>query len=353
MSNHNISRFKGGLPDYLIRHTTFRQMQIFEAIVRLGSFTRAAEELHITQPTVSIQLKKLTDVMELPLIDQTGRQIKATEAGDELYQAVRDIFDSLSDLDSRIAEIKGLRSGRLRVAVVSTAKYFIPEILGEFCRLYPGVDVSLKVTNRERIFERIQNNEDDLYILGRPPENGLNLETMLFVPNLLVVMASHEHPLCRESNISIETLAKEPFISREVGSGIRDTAMRLFSEHGLVPNVRMELGSNEAIKHAVVGGLGVAILSLHTLSLEGTNGPVDLLDVAGFPIERNWYLAHAKGKNLSLITKTFLEFAKKSEPSIRQRMVDLYEAFSQRHRDRCRQIALENNSGVSSITQND
>jgi len=334
MSNYSMSRFKGGLPDYLIRHTTFRQMQIFEAIVRLGSFTRAAEELHITQPTVSIQLKKLTDVMELPLIDQAGRQIKATEAGEKLYQAVRDIFDSLSDLDSRIAEIKGLRSGRLRLAVVSTAKYFTPEILGEFCRLYPGVDVSLKVTNRERIFERIYNNEDDLYILGRPPGTGQDLETLLFAPNPLVVMASEDHPLCKESNISIERLAEEPFISREVGSGIRDTAMKLFAQHGLVPNVRMELGSNEAIKHAVVGGLGVAILSLHTLCLEGTNGPVDLLDVEGFPIERNWYLVHLKGKELSLIARTFLEFAEKSEPSIRQRMHDLYEEFSTRHRDR-------------------
>ncbi len=334
MSNHSVARFKGGLPDYLIRHTTFRQMQIFEAIVRLGSFTRAAEELHITQPTVSIQLKKLTDVMELPLIDQAGRQIKATEAGEKLYQAVRDIFDSLSDLDSRIAEIKGLRSGRLRLAVVSTAKYFTPEILGAFCRLYPGVDVSLKVTNRERIFERIYNNEDDLYILGRPPGTGQDLETLLFAPNPLVVMASQDHPLCKESNISIERLAEEPFISREVGSGIRDTAMKLFAQHGLVPNVRMELGSNEAIKHAVVGGLGVAILSLHTLCLEGINGPVDLLDVEGFPIERNWYLVHLKGKELSLIARTFLEFAKKSEPSIRQRMHDLYEEFSTRHRDR-------------------
>ncbi len=331
MTEQNNPRFKGGLPDYLIRHTTFRQMQIFEAIVRLGSFTRAAEELFLTQPTVSTQLKKLTDVMEIALLDQSGRQLKTTEAGEELYRSVRKIFDSLSDLDMRIANLKGLRRGRLRLAVITTAKYFTPEILGDFCRQFPGVDVTLKVTNRDSILERIQNNEDDLYILGQPPEKNLNLKFYPFAPNPLVVMAARNHPLTKESNISIERLAEEPFISREVGSGIRDTSMRLFSEHGLIPNVRMELGSNEAIKHAVVAGLGVAVLSLHTLVLEGADGPVDVLDVEGFPIERKWYLAHSNDKELSLIASTFLEFALASEPVINERMKSLYAQFAKRH----------------------
>lgn len=331
MTEQNNSRFKGGLPDYLIRHTTFRQMQIFEAVVRLGSFTRAAEELFLTQPTVSTQLKKLTDVMEIPLLDQSGRQLKPTEAGEELYRSVRRIFDSLSDLDMRIASLKGLRCGRLRLGVITTAKYFTPEILGDFCRQFPGVDVTLKVTNRDSIFERIQNNEDDIYILGQPPEKDLNLKSYPFAPNPLVVMAARNHPLTKESNISIERLAQEPFISREVGSGIRDTSMRLFSEHGLTPNVRMELGSNEAIKHAVVAGLGVAVLSLHTLVLEGAAGPVDVLDVEGFPIERKWYLAHSNDKELSLIASTFLEFALASEPVINERMKSLYAQFAKRH----------------------
>lgn len=332
MTGQDNSRFKGGLPDYLIRHTTFRQMQIFEAIVRLSSFTRAAEELFLTQPTVSTQLKKLTDVMELPLLDQSGRQLKPTEAGEELYRAIRQIFDTLADLDTRIAGLKGLHRGRLRLSVISTAKYFTPEILGDFCRQFPGVDISLKVTNRDRILERIQNNEDDLYILGQPPEKGLNLKSYPFAPNPLVVMAAHDHPLTNETNISIERLAQEPFISREIGSGTRDTTMRLFAERDLVPNVRMELGSNEAIKHAVVAGLGVAVLSLHTLVLEGVDGPVNVLDVEGFPIERKWYLAHTKDKELSLIASTFLEFALASEPVINERMKSLYAQFSQRHK---------------------
>ncbi len=330
MNHQDEGRSKAGLPDYLIRHTTFRQMQIFEAVVRLGSFTRAAEELFLTQPTVSTQLKKLTDVINLPLLDLSGRQLKPTEAGESLYRAIRKIFDTLLDLDTSVAELKGLRRGRLRLGVISTAEYFAPEILGDFCREYPGVDISLKVTNRDTIFERIQNNEDDLYILGRPPEKTLNLKIYSFAPNPLVVMAARDHPLCRESNISIKRLAEEPFISREVGSGIRDTTMKLFASHDLLPKVRMELGSNEAIKHAVVGGLGVTVLSLHTLALEGAGGPVDVLDVEGFPIERKWFLAHTKDKDLSIIARTFLEFAQAKEPMISDRMAALYKAFTER-----------------------
>lgn len=334
ITNDANPRFKGGLPDYLIRHVTFRQMQIFEAIVRLGSFTRAAEELFLTQPTVSTQFKKLSDTMELPLLDQSARQFKPTEAGEELYQTIRKIFDSLADLDTRMAELKGLRRGRLRLGVITTAKYFAPEILGDFCRQYPGVDVALKVTNRDRIFQRIHENEDDVYILGQPSEKELGVKSYPFAPNPMVVIAAKDHPLCAESDISLARLVKEPFISREVGSGIRDTAMKMFAAHGLIPNIRMELGSNEAIKHAVVGGLGVALLSLHTLSLEGADGPVDVLDVKGFPIERKWYLVHSKDKELSPIARAFLEFAMTKEAPIRAHMADLLEKFSKRHRRR-------------------
>lgn len=329
MTDSNNTRFRGGLPDYLIRHTTFRQMQIFEAIVRLGSFTRAAEELFLTQPTVSSQIKKLTNVMGLPLLDQSGRSIKPTDAGNDLYQAIRQIFDCLSDLDTRLAGLKGLQRGRLRLAVVTTAKYFTPEILGDFCREHPAIDVTLKVPNRDEIIERIQNNEDDLYILGQVPRKlESHIEAHRFAPNPLVVMAPKDHPLCKETNISIERLAEETFVFREVGSGIRDAAMKVFAEHGIVPNVRMELGSNEAIKHAVVGGLGLTISSLHTLTLEGATGPIAMLDVQGFPIQRKWYIAHPKSKELSLIAKTFLEFALASEPIISGRMQSLLNELS-------------------------
>ncbi len=332
MAEQDKSRFKGGLPDYLIRHTTFRQMQIFEAVVRLGGFTRAAEELFLTQPTVSTQLKKLTDIMGLPLIDQSGRKLKATEAGESLYGAIRQIFDSLADLDARIADLKGFRRGRLRLCVITTAKYFAPEILGDFSRKYPDIDISLKVSNRYRVLERLYNNEDDLYIIGQPPEDSDSLKNYPFAENPLVVMAARDHPLTKESNISIERLAQEPLISREAGSGIRASMMKLFDSRGLTPNIRMEIGSNEGIKHSVVGGLGVAILSLHTLGLEGAEGPVDVLDVEGFPIKRQWYLAHSNDKELSPIAHAFLEFSLASESMINARMEKLYASFSQRHK---------------------
>jgi len=332
MKTDQDSHFKSGLPDYLIRHTTFRQMQIFEAIVRLGSFTKAAEELFLTQPTVSTQFKKLSDALDISLLDQSGRQLKPTEAGEELYNTIRQIFDCMSSLDTRVAELKGIRRGRLRFSVITTAKHFAPEILGAFSQEYPGVNLSLKVTNRERVFERIQNNEDDLYIVSQTPPKELNLEAYFLAPNPLVVMASRDHPLCREANISVERLAEEPFMSREVGSGIRDSTMQVFGDHNVAPNIRMELGSNEAIKHALIGGLGVSVLSLHTLALEGAEGPLEVLDVEGFPVERDWYLVHPKNKILTTVAKAFIDFAIAREPVISKRMEDLYGAFMQRHK---------------------
>lgn len=308
------------MPDYLIRHATLRQLQLFEAIVRLGSFTRAAEELFLTQPTISTQIKKLSDSLEVPLFEHVGRNVKPTEAGVELYEACRQIFESLANLEMKIADIKGIKRGRLRLGVITTAKYFAPEVLGEFCQLHEGIDVALKVTNRDRIIERILANEDDLYIMGQSPEAEADVEAFPFAPNPLVVMAPRDHPLTREKNIPLSRIAKEPIILREPGSGIRDTTLKLFEEQGLKPKVRMELGSNEAIKHGIVGGLGLSVLSLHTLALEGPDGPVAILDVEGFPIQRKWYLVYPRGKELSLVAKAFLEFALGIEPRVRQRM---------------------------------
>jgi len=308
------------MPDYLIRHTTFRQLQIFEAIVRLGSFTRAAEELFLTQPTVSMQTKKLADALGLPLFEQIGRNVRPTEAGLELYESCRRIFENLANLEMKISDLKGIRRGRLRLGVITTAKYFAPEVLGEFCQLYPGIEVALKVSNRDRIIERLSSNEDDLYIMGQAPVDQSEIVAYPFAPNPLVVMAPRNHPLVGQKNIPLSRIAEEPLILREPGSGIRDATLRLFEQHGLRPKVRMELGSNEAIKHGIVGGLGLSVLSLHTLALEGPDGPVALLDVEGFPIMRQWYLVHPKGKQLSLVAQAFLDFALDVEPRMRERM---------------------------------
>jgi len=326
MSTYNDNSYTppGAMPEHLIRYATFRQFQVFEAIYRLGSFTRAAEELFLTQPTVSMQIKKLSDAIGLPLFEHVGRNVEPTEAGKELYVACRSMFETLANLEMKISDMKGLKRGRLRMGVITTAKYLAPEMLGEFSQIYPGIDLSLKVTNRDTIIRRIRANEDDLYIMGQAPEGDFEVESFPFAPNPLVVMAPRNHPLVGKKNISLEEIAKEPFIIREPGSGIRDAMFKAFDEIGMHPKVRMELGNNEAIKHAIAGGLGLSVLSLHTLSLEGIDGPVAILDVEGFPILRNWYIVYPKGKELSLVAQTFLDFVVGSESTIRERMQNMW-----------------------------
>lgn len=294
-----------------MRHSTMRQFEVFEAIARLGSFTRAAEELFLTQPTVSMQIKKLTDAIGLPLFEQVGKKIYLTDAGRELHQTCRGLFDHLSRFEMAIADMKGLKKGTLRLAVVTTAKYFAPRLLGPFCQQHPGIEVSLKVSNRERVLERLADNQDDLYILGQPPEE-LEAVAEPFLENPLVVLAPIDHPLAGEKKISLARLAEEPFLMREPGSGTRMAAERLFATHGLTMKVRMELGSNEAIKQAIVGGLGVSVLSQHTLALDAPMGQLSILNVEGFPIERYWYVASPIGKQLSVVARTFLDYLKQA-----------------------------------------
>ncbi|MEW6312766.1 MAG: LysR family transcriptional regulator [Pseudomonadota bacterium] len=290
-----------------MRHTTLRQLEVFEAIARLRSFTRAAEELHLTQPTVSMQIKKLTDAVGMPLFEQIGKKVHLTEAGFALQNFSREIFDNFTRFEMLIADMQGLKQGKLKLGVITTAKYFIPRILGAFCRQYPGIDVSMKVSNRGRILERLDNNEDDLYILGQMPEDP-NVIAQPFLDNPLVVLAPADHPLARVKNIPLRRLSAEPFLLREAGSGTRNATERLFEQHNLCIKVRMELGSNEAIKQAVAGGLGVSVLSAHTLTLDGLAGMLAILDVEGFPIERHWCVAYPKGKQLSVVATTFLHY---------------------------------------------
>jgi len=294
-----------------MRHSTLRQLEVFEAIARLGSFTRAAEELFLTQPTVSMQIKKLTEAVGLPLFEQVGKKIYLTDAGRELYQTSRGIFEHLTRFEMLIADMKGLKQGTLRLAVVTTAKYFAPRLLGPFCQRHPGVEVSLKVSNRERILERLADNQDDLCILGQPPEE-IDAIAEPFLENPLVVLAPSNHALVGKKKIPLARLAEEPFLLREAGSGTRMAVERQFAEHGLKMKVRMELGSNEAIKQAIVGGLGVSVLSRHTLALDAPMGQLAVLDVEGFPIERHWYVAYPAGKQLSVVARAFLDYLKQA-----------------------------------------
>lgn len=290
-----------------MRHTTFRQLEVFESISRLGSFTRAADELHLTQPTVSMQIKKLTDTVGLPLFEQIGKRIYPTDAGKALQVTCREIFNELDKFEMLVSDMQGLKQGRLRLAVVTTAKYFAPRLLGTFSQHYPGIELSLKVSNREHLLERLANNQDDLYILGLPPEH-LDVVSESFLENPLIVLAPGHHKLSNQSHISLKRLSEEPFIMREPGSGTRIAVERLFNQHKLKLNVRMELGSNEAIKQAIVGGLGLSILSKHTLALDSAMRQLTILDVEHFPIKRQWYAVHHGGKQPSIVTSTFLEY---------------------------------------------
>ena len=326
-SSDNSYTPPSSIPDHLIRYITLRQLQVFEAIYRLGSFTRAAEELFLTQPTVSMQIRKLSDAIGVPLFEHVGRNVRSTEAGAELYDACKSVFETLVNLEMKIADMKGLKRGRLNMCVITTANYLAPEMLGEFSRHYSGINLSLKITNRDTVIDRMNANEDDLYIMGQVPHDELEVVSYPFGPNPLVVLAPRDHPLIGKKNIKLEEIAEEPFIIREPGSGVRDATFRTFESKGLKPNVRMELGNTEAIKHAIFGGLGISVMSLHTLTIEGVDGPLAVLDVEGFPILRNWYLVHRKDKELSLVAKTFLDFAIEYEPIIRKRMEEMWPAL--------------------------
>jgi DNA-binding transcriptional LysR family regulator len=317
--------------DYLIRHTTLRQLQLLEAIVRLGSFTRAAEELNLTQPTVSMQIKKLTDNIGTPLFRHVGRTIELTDAGREVYETCRFIIKALSTLETKLSDLQGLHCGRLRLGVITTATYVAPEILGAFCQQFPGIDITLNVTNREQLLERLAAHEDDLYVMGQIDGLQNKAETCPFAPNPLVMVARSDHPLANMKAIPITRLATENLILREPGSGVRDAILKHFIAAGVTPRIRMELGSSEMIKQAIIGGLGISVLSLHSLRLESTGGRFTLLDVQGFPIERRWHLVYSKTRELSLLAKTFLDFAIARQPQICSQLDEAMQAFGYPH----------------------
>ncbi|MBT3888387.1 MAG: LysR family transcriptional regulator [Nitrosomonadaceae bacterium] len=290
-----------------MRHSTLRQLEVFETINRLGSFTRAAEELCVTQPTVSMQIKNLTDAIGLPLFEQIGKKMYLTEAGRELHQACLGIFEHLTQFEMIAADMKGLKAGKLKLAVVTTAEYFAPRLLGMFCQQYPEIEVSLEVSNRKHILDRLANNMDDLYILDLPPKSE-EIIVQSFLQNPLVVLASVNHPLAKKKKITLKRIAEEPFIFRENGSGTRIETESFFTKQNLKLKTKMTLGSNEAIKQAMLGGLGVSVLSRHTLTLDSHKDQLAVLDVKGFPINCQWHYAYPLGKNLSVVAQTFLEY---------------------------------------------
>lgn len=285
-------------------NVTLRQLRIFEAVASHHSISRAAAELHITQPAVSMQMKQLEEQVGVPLVEQVGKRMFLTDAGKELRGHAKDIASRMVDLNAAMDQFRDLERGMLRLAVVSTANYFLPRLIAGFHQRYPGVRVSLQVANREFVLAQLADNSTDLAITGRPPDS-LDLVAQHFMDNPLVVIAAPDHPLAAEKHITLKRLAEETLVVREPGSGTRASMERHFAEHGLACRAGCELGTNEALKQAVRAGLGLGVVSAQTIELELQTACLVVLPVETFPIVRRWFVLHRAHKRLSTAALTF------------------------------------------------
>jgi DNA-binding transcriptional LysR family regulator len=290
-----------------LRHATLHQLRIFHAVARHNSFARAAEALHLSPPTLSLQVKQLSETVGQPLFEQLGKKIFLTAAGATLAEACADIETRMERLSQDLAALQGVERGSFKLAILTTVKYTVPKLLGGFCAAHPGIDVAMVVGNRENLLQRLANNQDDLYIMGQPPDH-LDLVCEDFADNPLVLVAPPNHPLAGKKRLSPQRLANEPFIWREPGSGTRLTAERFLADKGITVTNRLEVGSNEAIKQTVAGGLGLAVLSATTVVSELALGELVQLDVQGFPLIRRWHVVYPRGKRLSAATLAFKQW---------------------------------------------
>ena len=288
-------------------HLTLRQLQVFEAVARHLSYTRAARELHLSQPAVSMQVKLLEESIGLPLFEQLGKKIFLTEAGREMFHYSKSIAQQLREAEAVFQQMKGLDRGELKIAVASTANYFATQLLAHFCQAHPQVVVHLDVTNRAELLEQLERNSLDLVVMGQPPD-GHDLVAESFMENPLVVIAAPNHGLVGRVQIPVMSLANEALIVREAGSGTRSASERFFQRHEVSPRIGLVMNTNEAIKQAVQAGMGLAVVSLHTVTLELQAGRVAILDVVDFPIRRHWFVVHRRDKRLSAAALAFKQF---------------------------------------------
>ena len=290
-----------------IQHASLRQLKVFETVATNRSFSKAAQILHLTQPGVSMHIKELEANAGLPLFERVGKQLFVTEAGRELLSRAREILRALKDADDALDGLKGLKRGRINLAVVSTAKYFVPQLLAIFGRDFPELEVRLDVSNRHSVIELLTRNEVDLAIMGRSPQS-LDTVAESFAQNPHVIIASPDHLLAKRRRIPVAQVADETFIVREPGSGTRLAMQQFFEESGLACRVGMEMASNETIKQAVMAGMGVSFISRHTIDLELHTGRLAVLDVIGTPVMRQWHVAHLAKKRLSPTATAFKQF---------------------------------------------
>lgn len=284
---------------------TFRQLQVFLAVARHQSITAAAEACHVTQPTVSMQMKELSDAVGLPLYEQIGKRLYLTAAGEAVAETARVMSEEWARLQQTVDGMKGHRTGRLRVAIASTAKYFVPRMLADFGKAFPEVDISLEVLNRDGVVQRLRQNADDLYIMSMPPDD-IALEQHAFLDNPLVLISSLSHPLAKKRRLGFADIADEPFVLRETGSGTRRACAAHFEQTRFRPKVRMEVGSNEAIKQVVAGGLGLSVISVHALAAVPADEGLAVLRHENFPVQSNWWAIYPRGKRLSPVAVEFI-----------------------------------------------
>jgi len=277
--------------------------------------TRAALRCHITQPTASMQLRELSLSVGLPLYEVIGKKIHLTDIGKELAITARAMLDEWSSFHQKVDGAKGLSRGEVRVAVVSTAKYFIPRMLGAFCQTYPAIDIKLDVFNRDGVIHVLRENKVDIAVMSVPPSD-LDVDAEMFLENPLVAIAPSSHPLAKRQTVPLALFAKEPLILREEGSGTRMMAEKFFKSHAIRPRVRLSLGSNEAIKEAVAGGLGCAILSQHALTTKPSDPSISILKIEGFPIASQWFTVTVRGKKLGPIASVFRTYLRETSKEI-------------------------------------
>jgi DNA-binding transcriptional LysR family regulator len=285
-------------------HLTLRQLQCFAAVARNRSFTKAADELHLTQPAVSMQIRQLEQQAGVSVTEQLGRQIHLTEAGKEVYRYARMILQHIDEMDDVLNRIKGLSGGKLQIAAISSANYFAPKLLGTFHQRFPEISVSMEVTNQTAVLRLVTENEVDMAIMGQPPKDA-SLDAIPFMDNPLVVVAPPDHRLAGRKRIPLKELEKEVFLTREPGSGTRGAMQRFFREHKLKLTTGMEMGSLSGIKQSVMAELGLGLLPRGAIQAELALNQLVVLDLKGTPINRHWHVVLHKGKRLSVAADAF------------------------------------------------
>jgi LysR family transcriptional regulator, low CO2-responsive transcriptional regulator len=291
----------------LVDGLTLNQLKVFETVARYGSFTQAAKELYLSQPTISSQIKQLTKVVGMPLFEQTGRTVMLTEVGRKLLLTYQEVFEQLAQFQHQVQALQQVKQGHLKIAAISPINSFITRLLHPFYHQYPGTRISVEILNSQQILQQLSNNAADLYLMSQPPAQP-GLHSRPFLKNPLVVVAPIAHPLAAQRRIPIAALNGENLIMREVGSATRHAVQSLLDAHQVKVKVRLEVGNNEAIKQMVRHGLGISVLSYPMVAAEVEKGQLAVLDVAGFPIERSWYTVYPASKQLPIIATTFLEF---------------------------------------------